>query len=41
MVYASLFPFDQKDLPNLKQSIKKIILTDRSIEIGKLIFFLF
>lgn len=33
MVYASLFPYDQKDLPNLKQAIKKIHLTDKSVEI--------
>lgn len=33
MVYAGLFPYDQKDAVNLKQAIKKIHLTDKSVEI--------
>lgn len=35
MVYASLFPYDQKDATNLKQAISRIHLTDKSVEIEK------
>ena len=33
MVYASFFPYDPSEASNLKQAIKKIHLTDKSVEI--------
>ncbi|PSR81499.1 hypothetical protein PHLCEN_2v6357 [Hermanssonia centrifuga] len=35
MVYAGIFPLDSKDFPKLEESIKRLTLTDRSVEISR------
>ncbi|KAI0819081.1 GTP-binding protein lepa [Irpex lacteus] len=35
MVYAGIFPVDSSDFPKLEESIKRLTLTDRSVEIKR------